>query len=308
MRPSHIDVCNAVLLTGSITAAARMLNVSQPAVTKLLHNAESQIGFKLFIRDKKRLVPTEEAIALQPEVFDLASRLQRLRDMVRELAKAPNTLLRIDCVPSLAATLLPHALLRFREQHPRVSCHVETHPQSAIVERLLRRRCDIGFSLASLPNPGVVEETLAEGHGVCVAPLDTFSADKREVSWADLANCRTVRIPASSQFGGLMLEASHYTDEPGPGAVSVTTNLMAMKVAELGIGVATIDSFTAAHANRALARVLPLAPAIPVELKWLRRVEGRSSHAARRFAHHMGAVAREQSAALPRAATAPARS
>ena len=59
MRPSHIDVCNAVLLTGSVTAAARLLNVSQPAVTKLLQSAENQLGFKLFVREKGRLVPTQ---------------------------------------------------------------------------------------------------------------------------------------------------------------------------------------------------------------------------------------------------------
>lgn len=296
MRPSHIDVCNAVLLTGSVTAASRLLHVSQPAVTKLLHSAESQLGFKLFVRDRNRLVPTEEAMALQPEVFEIASRIQRLRDMVRELAKAPSTLVRIDCVPSVAATLLPAALKRFCDQHPKVTCHVETHPHPGIVERLLRRRTDIGFALASLPNPGVVEETIATGHGVCVAPKGQFSATKRDVSWADLAHCRTIRIPASSQFGGLMLEASHYTDELGPGAVSVTTNVMAMKLAECGLGAAMVDSFTASAADQKRVRVLPLSPGIPVELKSLRRVEGKLSHASRRFAQHMADVARDMSA------------
>lgn len=284
MRLSHIDVCNAVLMTGSVTAASRLLNVSQPAVTKLLQSAENQLGFKLFTRDKNRLVPTEEALALQSELFEISSRIQRLRDLAHELTNEQGSLLRVDCVPSLAAALLPKVVKRFGEQFPKVICHLETHPHSAILERLQRRQCDIGFALASIPNPGIMEETVAQGRGVCVAPLGEFSRAKAQVTWKDLLRCRLIRIPASTQFGGLMLEASHYNDEVGPGGITVTTNLLAMKLAEEGVGVAAIDSFTASSADTRKVRVLDFHPMVPVELKWLRRVEAKLSHAARGFA------------------------
>ena len=291
MRLSHIDVCNAVLMTGSVTAASRLLNVSQPAVTKLLQSAENHLGFKLFTRVKNRLVPTEEALALQAEFFDISSRVQRLRDLAQGLTNQEGALLRVDCVPSVASSLLPQVMRTFSKKFPKVNCHLETHAHLAIAERLLRRQCDIGFALASIPNPGIMEHTLVRGSGVCVAPIEEFAQSKRRVSWMDLIRCRLIRIPASTHFGGLMLEASHYNDPIRPGGITVTTNLLAMKLAEQGAGVAAIDSFTAAGADLSKVRVLPIHPEVSVELKWLRRLEAQLSHAARGFVQILSAEA-----------------
>lgn len=296
MRLSHLEVCNAVLMAGTITGAARLLNVSQPAVTKLLQSAENQLGFKLFTREKNVLVPTEEALALQPEIIQLSIQIQRLKDLSRALMSERDQVLRIDCVPSIAATLLPSAMERFSQQFPRVICHLETHPQSNIMERLMRRQSDIGFSLASMPNPAVIEETIACGHGVCVAPIGTLSRSKTSVTWDDLKKTRLIQIPASGQFGGLMLEASHYYGEDVPGRTTVTTNFLAMKLAEQGLGVAVIDSFTASSANRARVNVVPITPEITVELKSLLRFQGKLSHPARGFIKTLGAVAQASAA------------
>ena len=295
MKPSHIDLCNAVLLTGSVTAAARMLNVSQPAVTKLLQSAENQLGFKLFVREKGRLLPTQEALSLQPEIFEIASRIQRLRDTARELSMERKSVLRVACVPSIAAALLPPVLSRFMKQYPNVICHIETHSHAGVVDRLLRRQSDIGFALASVPSAGIVEETLVSGRGVCVAPRAQFSEKKKEVTWNDLSRQPVIRIPASSKFGGLMFEAAQGLDDLSSSQVMVTTNLLAMKLAEQGVGIAAIDSFTASAANLEVVRVLPLSPAIEVRLNWIRRAEGTLSNAARRFVQMVAAVGRERS-------------
>lgn len=291
MRLSHLEVCNAVLMAGTITGAARLLHVSQPAVTKLLQSAENQLGFKLFTREKNALVPTEEALALQSEFIQLSFHIQRLKDLSRALKNERDQVLRIDCVPSIAATILPPTMERFSQQFPRVICHLETHSQSNIMERLMRRQSDIGFSLASMPNPAVIEETIARGRGVCVAPIGTLSRSKTSVTWEDLRKCRLIQIPASGQFGGLMLEAAHYYTEDTPGRTTVTTNFLALKLAEQGLGVATIDSFTASTANRARVNVVPITPEIPVEVKALHRFQGKLSHPANGFIKTLAAVA-----------------
>jgi len=50
MRLRHIEVVHAVLLTGSVSAAARLLHITQPAVSRALQHAELQLGFPLFER------------------------------------------------------------------------------------------------------------------------------------------------------------------------------------------------------------------------------------------------------------------
>ena len=65
MRLRHIEVFSAIMLTGSTSAAAKLLNISQPSVSKMLQHAERLIGFQLFKRSKGKLVATPEALLLQ---------------------------------------------------------------------------------------------------------------------------------------------------------------------------------------------------------------------------------------------------
>ncbi|MEE3197511.1 MAG: LysR family transcriptional regulator, partial [Pseudomonadota bacterium] len=64
MRPRQIEVFNAVYSSGSVTRAAKILNVSQPSVSKVLAHAEQQLGYLLFERINRRLIPTPEAHVL----------------------------------------------------------------------------------------------------------------------------------------------------------------------------------------------------------------------------------------------------
>ncbi|WP_241117248.1 LysR family transcriptional regulator, partial [Achromobacter xylosoxidans] len=82
MRLRHIEIFEAIRRTGSLTQAAAALHITQPAASKLLASAESQLGFKLFERVKGRLVATREADILTPEV----ARLNQDLDSVRRLA------------------------------------------------------------------------------------------------------------------------------------------------------------------------------------------------------------------------------
>ena len=68
MRLRHIEIFQAIRQTGSVSAAAQLLHVSQPAVTKVLQHAELQLGFPLFLRVRGKLQPTPEALALEREV------------------------------------------------------------------------------------------------------------------------------------------------------------------------------------------------------------------------------------------------
>ena len=70
MRLRHIEVFHAVYSAGSITGAAKLLNVSQPSVSKVLAHAEQQLGFQLFNRVKGKIIPTKEAERLIDHVTD----------------------------------------------------------------------------------------------------------------------------------------------------------------------------------------------------------------------------------------------
>ena len=75
MRLRHIEVFQAVMETGSMSAAARLIHLTQSAVSRSVANAELQLGYPLFHRVGGRLVPTTEGLALFEESSAIFERL-----------------------------------------------------------------------------------------------------------------------------------------------------------------------------------------------------------------------------------------
>lgn len=296
VKLSHLDVCNAVLMTGSVTGAAKLLHLSQPAVTKLLHSAENQLGFQLFLREKNKLVPTSEALQLQPEFQAIAHRLERLRAFSRNLASQPTHVLRVACAPSIAAALMPQCVQTFSQQFPLVGCEIETHVHDTIVERLMQRQCDVGLSLASLPHPAIVEEVAASGSMVGVVPKALAGDLPAGPSIGDLLHLPLIRVPPGGPDDEDFFPIP--SGEAATPRLSVSTNYLAMRMAERGMGIAPIDSFTAAQADQRLVKVVELQPRIPVRIYYLRAHQAQGFHAARRFVDILAAAANQAHATL----------
>src|SRR4028119_559790 len=102
MKLRHIEIFHAVYVNGSVSAAARVLNISQPSVSKTLRHAESLLGFPLFHRTKGRLIPTEDAHSLFSEVSEIQDRVFALREAGRNLKRGAGSILRLSALPSLA--------------------------------------------------------------------------------------------------------------------------------------------------------------------------------------------------------------
>ena len=85
MRLKHIEVFNALMSTGSVVGAARLLFISPPAVSKALKMVEDELGFLLFQRVQGRLEATAEAQALYEEVAKIPPQLAALRTLTQQL-------------------------------------------------------------------------------------------------------------------------------------------------------------------------------------------------------------------------------
>ena len=110
MNLRHVEVFHAVYQTGSVSAAARALHVSQPSVSKVLRHAETQIGFALFKVVKGRLVPTEEAHLLFPEARDLYARAESLQETSKNLRRGGEGSRRLAVLPSPGRDVAPGAV------------------------------------------------------------------------------------------------------------------------------------------------------------------------------------------------------
>jgi DNA-binding transcriptional LysR family regulator len=110
----------AVARTASFTRAAAQIHVSQPALTVQIRQLEAALNVKLLDRNTRSVHLTR----VGRELVTIFERLLHELDAVvlgaRELASKRHGIVRIACLPSLAATRLPDAIVAFRAKHPRV--------------------------------------------------------------------------------------------------------------------------------------------------------------------------------------------
>jgi DNA-binding transcriptional LysR family regulator len=147
MRLRHIEIFQAIRQTGSVSAAAQLLHVSQPAVTKVLQHAELQLGFPLFLRVRGKLQPTPEALALESEVEKVTESLQGVRRLAKSLRRAPGQSVRIGAIPALALSLLPPAILEWKRDYPDIACELSSDHSRELVQKLLMREIDLALTL-----------------------------------------------------------------------------------------------------------------------------------------------------------------
>ena len=273
MRLRHIEVFNAVMLTGSVSGAARLISVTQPAVSRTLQHAELQLGFSLFQRGKGRLVPTPEALTLYPHIERLFAQLDEVQRLAANLKTGGGVKeLRILTVLALSYEILPHAIKLFRVKHPNVPITVKALHSPQIVSALALQEADVGFLFSPVVHAALAQEHLADGCMVCVAPKGMLAArllKRGTVTLTDLAKVPVIGLDVLDPVGRSLNQACR---EAGVGLqfdITVQTYHSALALAHHGLGVALIDTCTAASANPSRVDVLALEPLIPVPIKAL---------------------------------------
>ena len=150
-----------------MSAAARLINVTQPAVSRILAHAELQLGFPLFHRLKGKLVPTTEAQTLYPHIERLFTQLddvQRLANSLKSDRREGE--LHILSVLALSYEVLPRALRFFRKKHPDVQVTIDALHSPQIVSALVLQEADVGFVFSAIAHPALTQEHLADGRMV----------------------------------------------------------------------------------------------------------------------------------------------
>lgn len=299
MRLRHIETLHAVMVTGTISGAARLLNVTQPAATQALQHAELQLGYKLFRRVKNRLVPTQEALALSSEVDKLFVQLESVRRLSSSLGRDPSAELRILIAPSLTGHLLPIALQRFRRRYKQTPIGVRTEHSRDIARAIALREADVGIVYGSHPHPAIQETAVAVGRLVCVR--ERMKTQRSTIRLAELADQPVIRLHHKDPLGFVLADAASRLGIEFAGGITVQTYQTALSLAEYGFGPALIDEFTAANHREGRLHRYQLEPEIPVQLAAL-RAQAASDHAA---CDHFVACVKEAAATLLQAAAKP---
>ncbi|MGB4116377.1 MAG: LysR family transcriptional regulator [Polaromonas sp.] len=291
MRLRHIEVFNAVMLTGSVSGAARLINVTQPAVSRTLQHAEIQLGFALFERVSGRLKATEEAQMLFPHIEKLFANLDEVqRFSVSLKARRGNNEFKVLTVLALSYEVFPRAMRLFREKYPDVVVHHEALHSPQIISSLVLQEADVGYVFSASSHPALTQEELAQRRVMCVVPKGMLSpriVKTGVVKLAQLAGLPLIALDGRDPLGVILSHTLRDSGADLKGVMYVQTYHVALALAHHGVGIALVESCTAASSDTARVDVLGLEPFMPVTIRALRATARPNSLMARSFTRFM---------------------
>jgi DNA-binding transcriptional LysR family regulator len=292
MRFHKYEAINAVFLCGTVTGAAKMLNLSQPAVSRLIASAENELGFLLFHRQQGRMAPTDEAQQLRPAILKIMEAMSHASSLAAGLRNGGARQLRIAAVPSLATAVLPKAVKSFIEQYPKCKLTLETYHYDSLVDALLAGHVDIGFVYEPVAHAALDTTDLLQAFFCSVSTSGYFSKSKTSISIRDLASCNIIGLSKDDLVASLIAQTDGMADIALTRNVSVETSVVAMHLAAQGMGVALVDSLTGALGKVHGAQVLPFTPEVPIRVAVMRLVTHQAGLHEKKFIEHFAAQAR----------------
>lgn len=146
MDVRQLEIFNATVERGSLTAAARALGITQPAVSAALQRLERRAGFALFRRDGRHLVPTAEAGLLHLEAIRALAGVAMLDDVVADIAAGRRGHLTIGSNPGPGIAWLPRIVAGFRAERLDMTVRFLTRSSREIRTLIAARAIDIGIA------------------------------------------------------------------------------------------------------------------------------------------------------------------
>ena len=268
MRLRHVEIFHAVMQSGSVHGAARLLHLTQPAASRLLQQAERQVGFALFQRVRGRLVPTPEAERLFPEVQRVFQSLDSVRRMAASLQDGnEEALIRLVCVPSLALEYIPRTLGPWCEQHPTARISLHTLHSQQVAQSLLMGEADVGFVFEPSGHPGLQCTPIATAPLVCVGK----DLPDSSMTLQHLADHEVIGLKPGNSVGALLQAACEAQGVQLTGRLAVHSYHTAIELAAQGLGWALVDRFSATYAKKhPQLQLRTIEPEIPVTVYSLR--------------------------------------
>lgn len=183
----------AIAESGTFTAGALRVHVTQAAISMQIRQLENEIGAKVFVRAPRHVILTEAGEHLLRRARTMLREHDAAVDEIAELAGAERGRLRIGSASAMVLTdQLPTILTELRKQHPAAEITVASGTSEALVEQILAGELDIAFVSLPVDARGIQTERLSEDQLVAVASPNHKLAKQKTISAYTLAGERLI--------------------------------------------------------------------------------------------------------------------
>ena len=262
----QLEMFQLLMKTRSLTETARLLRVSQPAVSQSLRDLEAQLGLTLFTRGGGRIRPTDEAIQVQADVERVLALMNALSFRAAELKDALAGQITVAAIPIISAHLAPRAIAAFKIERPRARFVLRSLNTIEVVQQVKQQQADLGFAFAPVDEMMAGAEPLFETALVCIMPSDHRLASSSRVQAADLEGENVIALTPEVPPGLLLREALDRHSSRGFAAIETNSAAAALALVRAGAGVAVVDPLPLLGGPLEGLAVRPFEPCVPITL------------------------------------------
>jgi DNA-binding transcriptional LysR family regulator len=261
MNLRRLQAFRAVFDGTTVTNAARRLNMTQPAVSRLIGELEKELGLTLFVRERRRLVPTAEGRAFYREAERALAAVDQIVDIARDLRTLKGAHLRVVAPAITAFGIMPAATEAFLTAYPQARVSLEIKDIRDIADWVARGPFDVGVTVLPFDDPHIECEPLVTVGGVLVLPNGHRLARQRAVRFSDLGGERLI-LP-SPGFPMRTLLTAPFESAGIKYQSSIDTSAMsACQMTARRLGITIVDPFTFQEASGLAIIARPLKPLI----------------------------------------------
>jgi len=254
----QIEVIRAIMVTGTVGGAAKLLNVSSPGVSRVMKHAETSVGVKLFSRKNGRYSPTREANTIFNQINGVYDKVEDLQFVISRIKRGANTELKIGSAPSIAAVMVPRAIADVRKAFPNLLIEVDILKREDTVDYLLLGKGELVALSYKFEHPMLTFVPLARGRLKCIVPEGHPLSLRPRVTAKEIVKYPLIGVDPNDPYGRIMAEifssqALHYEV-----TIRARFGTTVCALVTHNLGIALIDEFTLAANNWPNLRALDI--------------------------------------------------
>jgi DNA-binding transcriptional LysR family regulator len=270
----------AVARCGSLSAAARVLHVSQPGLTAVIKQLEESFGTKLLVRLRTGVSLTSTGQELLRFANESITRLDEIEQKIKGLECEEVGSFVIGCHESLGAYFLPEWMARFLENNPKIQLSLSNAPSRAVLEATVDRTVNFGLVVNPEPHPDLVQVKLFRD------AVDLFVLAEGAPPPGDLEAAKQRLRRGPMVFAGRILQSQQIVEQLAamdalpPRLLRCGDLELVKSFALAGLGVAVLPRRVARYCQGArLRRLHPALPFIADEIHLLFRGDAHRTRA-----------------------------
>ncbi|MGM0888029.1 MAG: LysR family transcriptional regulator [Bacillota bacterium] len=192
MKLENLKMFCLVVDEGSISQAARLSFLSQPAVTRQIHQLENYYNTLLFDREEGRLRVTEAGKLLYPFAKAIVNDFNHSKEVIQQSTGKYNANLIVGASLTIGEYLLPSLLGRFKKQQPEIKVTLTIKNTPRVLEDLSNDVIDLALVEGLVENNDFIVDKFAEDELILVCPSDHPWKDRKEIQLEELGNERMI--------------------------------------------------------------------------------------------------------------------